>query len=260
MKKADGRLRSRQQHLVELALQFNEQTKKINISPMLGFGNLLGAIRHKGFIPWDDDFDFLISRKDFNELLSFSNEDLYFSKYYGSNEEECIKKWYKDQIISHSNNLILLQTPRITRVFFPYKKYEEALFLDLYVLDSLNASYTRDVHRERISLVGRGLSLCRTCEEEYKLLDYEVEKLVDCYSGDSAVIYGLDCCENYNPIWKHELMFYYNDIFPMVELEFEGSSFKAPANPEKYLVELYGPNYMKLPKNCALHIHDNYIQ
>lgn len=58
-----------QNQLIDLIKVFDEVCSKIGISYSLYAGTLLGAVRHKGFIPWDDDIDLCVSRPDYEKLL-----------------------------------------------------------------------------------------------------------------------------------------------------------------------------------------------
>ena len=59
---------------LEMLHEFDRLAKKANITYWVFAGALIGAVRHKGFIPWDDDIDLLVPRKDFDRLLRMSNE------------------------------------------------------------------------------------------------------------------------------------------------------------------------------------------
>lgn len=57
-----------------ILINFDEVCKKNNIKYSLAYGTLLGAVRHKGYIPWDDDIDVMMSREDYIKFLGVRNE------------------------------------------------------------------------------------------------------------------------------------------------------------------------------------------
>lgn len=65
---------------LDLLSEFDRVCKKYNLKYSLDGGSLLGAIRHKGFIPWDDDIDVIIRRDDYNKLCEVASEE--FNDYF----------------------------------------------------------------------------------------------------------------------------------------------------------------------------------
>ena len=60
--------------LLDAMVQFDVVCKENGIQYFLGGGTLLGAIRHGGFIPWDDDVDLMMTRADYDKLCSLPQE------------------------------------------------------------------------------------------------------------------------------------------------------------------------------------------
>lgn len=61
--------------LLEALIKFDEICKDNNLRYSLAYGTLIGAVRHKGFIPWDDDIDVVMPRDDYEKLLSLRYND-----------------------------------------------------------------------------------------------------------------------------------------------------------------------------------------
>ncbi len=64
-----------QAHLRKMYLEIEKVCNRHGLRMCLGCGNVLGALRHQGFIPWDDDLDLLMPRDDYDKLINeYANE------------------------------------------------------------------------------------------------------------------------------------------------------------------------------------------
>ena len=87
------KLRKLQLICIDILFTIDDICRKHNLTYYLAYGTLLGAVRHKGFIPWDDDIDIYMPRKDMEKLISDYSEDFkdpyrinhYASEYFMSN-------------------------------------------------------------------------------------------------------------------------------------------------------------------------------
>ena len=64
-----------QQEALKVLIKFDEICKKNNFKYFLIYGTLIGAIRHNGFIPWDDDLDVMMPREDFDKFVRYAKDN-----------------------------------------------------------------------------------------------------------------------------------------------------------------------------------------
>lgn len=69
-------LRTLQRCILDIALEFKRICEKNNLKYFLAYGSLLGAVRHGGFIPWDDDMDVGMPREDYEKFLEICEKEL----------------------------------------------------------------------------------------------------------------------------------------------------------------------------------------
>ena len=60
--------------LLDIMTDIDSFCRENNIRYIISSGTLLGAVRHKGFIPWDDDIDMIMMRNDYNKLVALADE------------------------------------------------------------------------------------------------------------------------------------------------------------------------------------------
>lgn len=250
---ATGPLRLLQSSCAQLLKEFDALCRKNSIQYWINCGTLIGAVRHQGFIPWDDDTDLGMPRDQIQKLQTVITSDPIYSKRFK------ISLTYDPYAFCR-------------QIRFMYNDPNNPCFLDLFIYDYTDED--REEHYlERTALRKRMIDEFRSLPyfEEWERHGYlavgdthsqEIEAIFENYrqraleegvittnSEAPALLYGMD---NYTP--HVELMRAYrsDDIFPLKDLSFEGATVLAPQHPETILEREYGDIY-ELPDDMVSH-------
>ena len=214
---------------VEILDFIHKFTEENNFKYWLSDGTLLGAVRHKGFIPWDDDIDVGMTREDYDRFVEKFNE----LKPFGYKVVLDRKDTYQFiKVISTENTLIYNDKPYDIFVdVFPFDYWTEkrANFFNFFIHLSKNRKKSF-----KNSLFNLGEVLRRQIRKKLFL------KIILPYTKKTEYIgYGIECDFE---IKLNKL----EDMFPLKKIEFENKMYYVPKNTDAYLKFLYG-DYMTLP-------------
>ena len=227
--------------------------KKNNINYWLDSGTLLGAVRHKGFIPWDDDIDLGMLREDYNKFMEFFNKDN------NSNYKFCCyennKKWpYPYGKILNTNTIM----------YEPDEKYgiKSSVFVDLFPYDNIpqddkereKAFKKRNLYK-KLNNLQRYKSFYIESKNRYNFIRYPFHLLMKLFPEGYFIKKSIENSKMYNNKESNLVgnftgtmkQWCDKDVFnSFIELEFEGRKYPAPVGYDKWLTSFYG-DYMKLP-------------
>lgn len=228
--------------LFDILLYIDKVCRDNNINYSLGEGTLLGAVRHKGFIPWDDDIDLLMERKDVEKFLAV-HKDGRFKMYTpimdGSNcyvFRLCDPKTVIEKNGKTSHGLWVALTP-IDNIPDDSAAWEKMRKKVHFWIELLHQKKTGVYSGRRIvRMAKRGLSLVTTNSFLYnKLLHY-----LTMYKGVKT-----ERMQKLN-IRREPFVFPSTVFDGYTELEFEGRKFMAIKHYDEYLTQMYG-DYMTPP-------------
>lgn len=249
-------LRKAQLVMLRMLCIIDDICREYDLDYWLCSGTLLGAIRHKGFIPWDDDLDICMPREDYESFLEIAQNEFPEDMFLQTRKTDPLYDYLPLPCKVRDNKSYILSEG------LENKKYNMGLFVDIFPMDKyhtqkkvfksemkmknhfafltkgFNCYYSKDKSLSR-KLISYLNPLFRFLIERYLKQAYRTinnnKKIVKNYQ----IGHGLD-----TP-WRR--YFAFSEIFPLRETEFESYQFKIPYNAKSYLTQLYGENFMTPP-------------
>lgn len=259
---------------LEILKKIDEICSRLNLKYCLAYGTLIGAVRHKGFIPWDDDVDIMMPRKDYDILVRYfidNKEDL--KPFEIINPQVNSKCPYTISRISDSRYQLNVDNE---------DDYGIGLFVDVYPLDGVGNTVEEYSKLKNLSSWFASMCFLSTRQSVKRENTKSVIKYIIKFPAFVVAkilgkkffmkkLYDMAVKCNYDNSKYIGCIIWASDdglrgIFPkewfdkMIDVEFEGAYFKAPKEYDKVLTHGYG-DYMKLPPEkdrIAHHYYDAY--
>lgn len=256
----------------EILKVFHKICEENNLRYYLGGGTLIGAIRHKGFIPWDDDIDVMMPRPDYMKLIEIIREKGALDEY---RQADCL--YLNENALT---SILRIYDNRTVLTFMNYRIEKKfGCWIDVFPIDGLNDSAWKRKFHFRLAKILTDLLLCN----DTKIGGKRRSKLVTAFQyitvpflpiiyliGHERLIHWSDKIyrkydydkSNYvgvlegRALEKEALL--KTKMEPAITVDFWGEKFYAMANYDEYLTNLYG-DYMTPPENpVSRHLIDIY--
>ena len=245
--------------------EFLRICEKYNLNYYMIGGTFLGAVRHKGFIPWDDDMDIAMPRKDYDKFLKIANEELPKNMKLRTFQEENDRLVYLPKLVNFDIKIKSLRSGKAVPLFidvFPidgvpnnvllrYIYYFRILFnrmlISYYNIDVINKKRKRKKYEKVLISIGKILPTKKIIKPK-KIL-YKIDVLLKKNGYD-------DC----NMIGTIMGAYRTREIVPKdyfgkpIKYEFEGRLLNGPEKFDKYLSHIYG-DYMIPPMDKYTNQH-----
>lgn len=248
-------LRKVQMVQLEIAKEIKRVCDENNIQYFLSFGTMLGAVRHQGFIPWDDDMDLGMMRSEYERFLKIAPEKL--------KPEYVLQTWYTDP-----NVAVPFAKVRKRGTVFQESKggnlQEIGFFVDIFPFDYQPATEAecdaanrklKSIFRTKLMKSGYTPWMEESVVDWKKRAGYLLYQCKALFTTREKLARQYDALASAAP--ENEILFWQEGISRMkkikrqwceelAEYTFEGELFKGPKDYDGLLTAIYG-DYMQLP-------------
>ena len=239
-----------QQRMLEMMVWLDDVCRRHRIPYWLGSGTLLGAVRHGGFIPWDDDVDIEFRREDYPRLLQVLTQETAGTDYALQTHDTDPGYFFTYAKLRDRRSRLQEQTG-YDRIFT-----YQGIYLDLFVLEPM----TKPLHWLSNRTFGIIYKVLRNPEYNTQQL---IRKTDSIYRVNMRFVFPLlrllsrlfsPRLLTYSPGIPFESQRDPAELFPLSTVVFEGHRFSAPHNPEAYLRRMFG-NWQRLPDIDKISTH-----
>ena len=241
---------------LDLVLEVKRICEKYNINYFLIGGTLLGAVRHKGFIPWDDDLDIGMLREDYNRFVEICTNEL--------DKDYFLQTSQTDEDYGFGFAKLKINGTIFLEYVSKDNESHKGIFIDIFPFDRMPLKKKQQVWQQKQVKLYRNLLLIKCNYNYWNKKDIKVKILRKIISFlifpinkgyflkkivKNEIKYNQEKCENFINLegaYGYKEFISVNSIQQFESAEFEGYEFSIPTNPEIYLKNLYG-DFMKLP-------------
>jgi len=248
---------------LEILIEIDRICKKHGIKYTLDGGTAIGAVRHGGFIPWDDDIDLLLLRPEYEKLCKVLKTDLDRSRFY-------YQDFRKTEGYRWGHGKVRRKGTVFARLNQEHLPYAQGIFLDLWPYDNVPDSVLlKPLHAFACFMVQKtayskvGVTVNKgVVKLVYAALNCVPEKALH------GMMRGLIRLSNSKKNAKHVRMLTYSlpkNTYPfgykrewfenLTEIEFEGHRFPIVRDYNEWLSYKYGDDFMELPAEKDRRIH-----
>lgn len=234
---------------IDLLDQLLKVCKKHNIKIFVFAGTLLGAIRHKGFIPWDDDIDVCMTRSEFEKLVAVADKEFSYPYFFQTALSD--RKYF----FGYARLRNSLTTGHVVKQSSP--NYNHGIYIDIFVLDGYEPGKKLARQLRQRKYVTHLLHSYYSKEKSWLqfILHYTICKLIPYEKGLS--LYNT-ILSKYNkksdkltflthPLYLLERYWCYKkDLNDVTYMQFENIEVPVPSNYDSVLTNIFG-NYMEFP-------------
>lgn len=243
-----SQLRKQQHRMMELLLALDAICKKHGIRYWLIGGTLIGAARHQGFIPWDDDMDVQMLREDYQKLVQVLPSELDDTMALQCRETDA--HYFFQYAKLRDRRSVLDENNGYDRIF-----KERGIYIDIFPIDK----HPKWMQRLSVNTIGHVYKILKRRDLSDEII---VKKVMKWVWFNERIIYPvlrfltqltggvyLDALGVPFVVERH-----LEDILPLTTLEFEGYEMPVPGNYDKVLTDQYG-DYMQLPDIDKVNLH-----